>query len=108
MLDVGVIQGVGISLEESCSTQTETHKQQTDIKKPAAGFKKGLAGLLGTCTFRGSRDGALALPKELGGEGEPKTARTQDCQHDTHTQPCSHLKERESRERERKKPTGEV
>lgn len=46
------------------------------------------------CTFRWNSDGALALVEELGGEGEPQTARTQDCQHDTHTQPCSHLKHR--------------
>lgn len=58
----------------------------------------------GTRTLRGSGDGALALVEELGGEGEPQTARTQDCQHDTHTQPCSHLKHRERRE----KHTGEV
>lgn len=45
-----------------------------------------------TCTFRRNGDGALALVEELGGEGEPQTARTQDRQHDTHTQPCSHLK----------------
>lgn len=104
VLDVGIIQGEGVSLEESCSTQTETHKQQM-ILKLAAGLKKGLTGLLGTCTFRGGRDGALALLKELGREREPKTARTQDCQHDTHTQPCSHLKERENREREKEANT---
>lgn len=47
VLDVGIVQGEGVSLEDSCSTQTETHKQQM-ILKLAAGLKKGLAGLLGT------------------------------------------------------------
>lgn len=43
VLDVGIVQGVGVSPEESCSTQTETHKQRMTLKQ-AAGLKEGLAG----------------------------------------------------------------
>lgn len=85
---------------------TDRDAQAADDIKTSCGVKGRACWFLGTCTFRGSRDRALALLKELGSKREPKTARTQDCQHDTHTQPCSHLKERENGER--KKQTGKV
>lgn len=53
-------------------------------------------------TFRWGRDGALARLVELGGEGEPETAHAQDGQHDTHTQPCSHLTRRHGGGKQRK------
>lgn len=98
---------VWVSASSRATQHRQGDAQAADDIKTYCEIKERACCLLGTClclrgeicTFRGSRDRALALLKELGGEGEPETARTQDCQHDTHTQPCSHLKHRERRER---------
>lgn len=92
VLDVGLLHSADVRLQESCSAERGRNFMEGRKLRAIRRRQHLSVGSSWSLTFRRGRGGALAGPVELGGgEGEPEAARTQDRQHDTHTQPGSHL-----------------